>query len=142
MPGILAPVYRKVLEGNIPMASGSRQLTLNFEPGLCERHPSLKAHIRHRVYSSLKPLKAIAGDMDLSETELTRKLGDNPNDPRNFTVDDLERYIASQNDVMPIYYLIEKFAVSEEAKHAYAAAEFARMLPEILALAKQMKVKG
>jgi hypothetical protein len=118
------------------------QLTLNFEPGLAERNKSLKAHVRERIYSSMKPLKAIAAGMDLSETELTRKLSLNPNDTRDLTVDDLEAYITDSNDVSPVYYLIEKFAISVEAKQAYAAAELAKALPAILALAKQMGVKA
>ena len=116
------------------------QLSLNFEPGLAERHKSLKACVRERVYANPKPLKAIGSEMDLSETELTRKLADNPNDTRNFNCDDLEAYLKATNDHTPIYYLIEKFAVSTETKKAYAAAELAKALPGILALAKQLGV--
>lgn len=118
------------------------QLSLNFEPGLSERHSTLKGCVRERVYAHLKPLKAIAADMDLSETELTRKLADNPNDTRNLNCDDLEAYIAKTGDVTPIYYLIEKYAVSNETKKAFAAAELAKALPGILALAKQLGVKA
>ena len=118
------------------------QLTLTFDPGLSERHKTLKACVRERVYAHPRPLKSIAADMDVSETDLTRKLADNPNDKRNFSCDDLEQYITSTGDHTPIYYLIEKFAVSTEAKHAFAAAEFAKALPQILALAKQMGVKA
>ena len=123
------------------MAS-TTQLTLNFEPGLAERNGSLKAHVRERVYANAKPLKAIAADMDLSETELTRKLSLNPNDTRDLTCDDLEAYIVGSGDVSPVYYLIEKFAISLEAKQAYAAAELAKALPGILALARQMGVRS
>ena len=112
------------------------QLTLNFEPGLSERHRSLKACVRERVYGHGAPLKTIAGDMDLSETELTRKLSDNPNDTRDLNCDDLEAFIRATGDVTPIYYLIEKYAVSLEAKRAFASAELARALPGLLALAK------
>jgi hypothetical protein len=119
----------------------ANQLTLNFEPGLSQRHRTLKACVRERVYANGKPLKTIAGDMDLSETELTRKLADNPNDTRNFNCDDLEAYIVATGDVTPVYYLIEKFAVSTESKKAFAAAELAKVLPGILALAKQLGVK-
>jgi hypothetical protein len=79
--------------------------------------------------------------MDLSESELSRKLSDNPNDPRNFTCDDLEEYIRKTGDVTPVFYLIDKYAVNPEAKRAYAAAELAKALPEILALAKSLNVK-
>lgn len=118
-----------------------QQVSLNFEPGLAERWRSLKACVRERVYAHIKPLKTIAADMDLSESELSRKLGDNPGDPRNFSCDDLEAYISKSGDVTPIFYLIEKYAVNPEAKRAYAAAELAKALPEILALAKQLNVK-
>ena len=120
----------------------AQQLTLTFEPGLSERHSSLKACVRERVYAHNKPLKAIAADMDLSESDLTRKLGESDTDPRKFSVDDFERYLSETGDHTPIFYLIEKYAVSTEAKHAFAAAEFAKALPQILALAKQMGVKA
>lgn len=118
------------------------QLTLNFEPGLADRHKSLKGCVRERIYAHPKPLKVIAADMDLSETELTRKCSDNPNDTRNLTVDDLEAYIKATGDHTPIFYLIEKFAVSTESKKAFAAAELAKALPGILALAKQLGVNA
>lgn len=118
------------------------QHTLNFDPGLSERWRSLKACVRERVYAHIKPLKTIAADMDLSESELSRKLADNPNDPRNLSCDDLEAYIAKTQDVTPILYLVEKYAVNPDVKRAYAAAELARALPEILALAKALNVKA
>lgn len=134
---IVTPWYWKVPEEIIPVAAMTTQLTLDFEPGLSERNKTLKAHVREQVYRSLKPLKAIAADMDVSETDLTRKLGDNPHDVRNFTCDDLERYIESTQDVSPIYYLIEKYAVSDDAKAAFAKAELAKVLPQVLALVSQ-----
>jgi hypothetical protein len=112
------------------------QLTINFEPGLAERHKSLKGCVRERVYAHPTPLKALAADLDLSETELTRKLANNPNDTRNFNCDDLEAYLDSTKDLTPIYYLIEKYGVDSQAKQAYAAAELAKMLPQLIALAK------
>lgn len=117
------------------------QLSLNFEPGLSERHRSLKACVRERIYGHARPMKAIAADMDLSESDLSRKLSDNETDRRSLTLCDFERYISTTGDVTPIFYLIEKFAVSTEAKQAFAAAELAKALPGILALARQLGVK-
>lgn len=116
------------------------QLSLNFEPGLAERHRSLKACVRERIYGHPKPMKAIAADMDLSESDLSRKLSENENDRRSLTLEDFERYLQTTGDHTPIYYLIEKYAVSTEAKQAYAAAELAKALPGILALARQLGV--
>ena len=117
------------------------QHTLNFDPGMAERWPSLKSCVRERVYANRLPLKAVAANMDLSESDLSRKLGENDSDPRKFNVDDLERYIQTTGDTTPILYLVEKFAVNEDAKKAYAAAELARQLPEIIALARALGVK-
>jgi hypothetical protein len=114
------------------------QLSLNFEPGLAERWSTVKACVRERVYANQKPLKAIAADMNLSPSELSRKLSENPDDTRDLSVDDLERFITATQDHTPIYYLIEKFAISTQTKQAYAAAELAKALPQILALAKAL----
>jgi hypothetical protein len=93
--------------------------------------------VRSQIYSSAKLEKQIAADMDLSQSELTRKIGDNPNDQRNFSVDDLERYIETQKDLTPIYYLIEKFGVPEDIRRAQAEAALQRLLPELQAIAAQ-----
>ena len=119
----------------------SQQLTLSFEPGLSERHGNLKSVVREGVYGSKRPIKAIAADMDLSESDLTRKLGDNPQDPRKFSVCDLERYIQATGDHSPIFYLIEKYQVSTEVKQAQALSELAKMMPQLVALARQAGVK-
>ena len=116
------------------------QHTLNFEPGLSERWESLKSCVRERVYAHTKPRKTSAADMDLSQSELSRKLADNPGDPRNLTCDDLEAYISKSGDHTPIFYLIEKYAVNPDVRRAFAAAELAKALPGILSLAKQLGV--
>lgn len=118
------------------------QLSLNFEPGLAERWRSLKACVRERVYGNVAPLKTIAANMDLSETELSRKLSENPNDTRDLSCDDLEKYLRASQDYVPIYYLIEKYAIDKQTKQAYAAAELAKHLPAIIALAKQLGAKA
>lgn len=117
------------------------QLTLNIEPGLAERHKSLKDCVRERAYGRPESLKDLAEVMGMTDSDLSRKLGGNPGDPRNFTTDNLEAYLEATGDHSPIFYLIEKYAVSIEAKQSFAAAEFARLLPRMLALARQMGVK-
>lgn len=119
------------------MESTSQQMTLNFEPGLAERHKSLLECIRERAYSSRNPLKTIAADMDLSESDLSRRLRNDPNDKRSFSVGDLERFIAATGDVQPIYYLIEKFLQDPSHKRAAALDGLAKMLPTIQALLSQ-----
>ncbi len=40
------------------------QLTIDFTPGLTERHGSLLECVRERAYAHRNPLKTIASDMD------------------------------------------------------------------------------
>lgn len=122
------------------MTSVASQLTLSFEPGLAERHKSLLGCVREAVYRSKKPLKAIAADMDLSESSLSRKLSEHPDDRRLFGVDDLEAAIVSTGDVTPIYYLVEKYLQDPEHRKAAAAEQLAKLLPDLIALAKEAGV--
>lgn len=115
--------------------SGS-QLTLDFEPGLVERHETLLACIRQCAYTHRNPLKTIAADMDMSQSELSRKLSGNPDDPRRFSVDDLERFVTETGDMTPILYLVGKFLTDEDAKLRAAHQRLAKMLPDVLALIK------
>ena len=112
------------------------QLTLDFTPGLAERHGHLLDCIRASAYTHHNPLKTIAADMDMSQSELSRKLSGNPDDHRRFTVEDLEKFIQATGDLTPIYYLVEKYLTDEDVKQRRALAELARQLPDVLALIK------
>lgn len=114
------------------------QLTLNFEPGLAERHATALDCVRQGAYSNIKPLKTLAADMDMSLSELSRKLSDNKDDPRNFTLHDFENYVQKSGDVTPVYYLIEKYLQDEKAKQDRALQQLAQSLPGVLAMIKQV----
>jgi hypothetical protein len=85
------------------------QLTLNFERGLAESFNTCREYVAHRVHHQGRPHKAIAADMDYSPSDLTRKLAQNPDDSRRFTLDDLERYMDVTGDTKPVIYLVEKY---------------------------------
>lgn len=112
------------------------QLTIDFTPGLTERHASLLDCIRQGAYSHRNPLKTIAADMDMSQSELSRKLSNNPDDPRKLSVGDLEKYIEATGDTTPIYWLIEKHLQDDSIKQKHAMAALTKALPDILALFK------
>lgn len=116
----------------------SSQLTLDFEPGLVEKHPRLLDCIRAAAYTSRNPLKTIAADMDMSQSDLSRKLSGNPDDPRRFSVDDLEHFLNATGDLTPIYWLVEKYLEDGKQKQSRAVQELAKQLPSILALMKQV----
>jgi hypothetical protein len=122
------------------MASGvitdsQRQVSLQLEAGLVERHRSLKDVIASGVYK--RGLKAMAAELDVAPGNLSVALGDSGE--RKFGVDELERYIASTGDLAPIHYLVLKY-IGADAGAAQAAAvrqvqELLTTLPALLASA-------
>lgn len=110
------------------------QMTLNFEPGLTERYFSLLDCVRSGVYTHRSHLKTIASDMDMSQSELSRKLSDNPDDPRRLSVNDFEKYLATSGDLTPLYWLVERFLADEDLRQRRAQAELVKKMPEILAM--------
>jgi hypothetical protein len=120
----------------------SSQMTLDFEPGLTERFSSLLDCIRNGVYTNRKPLKTVAADMDMSQSELSRKLAENPDDVRKLSVEDFETYIEKTGDITPIYYLVEKFLQDEDMRKKRALGELVRKLPDIMALFQAATADG
>jgi hypothetical protein len=112
------------------------QLTLDFEPSLVERHRTCMDCIRQSAYTNRNPLKTIAADMDLSESELSRKLAQNPNDTRRFTLDDLEAFIEATGDKTPVIYLAAKYLADTEKVKQAAVDKLMRDLPDLMALLK------
>lgn len=93
------------------MADG--QLTLNFERGLAECYSTCREYVGARIHQQGRPQKAIAADMDYSPSDLSRKLAQNPDDSRRFTLDDLEKYMQVTGDTKPVLYLVEKYLAAE-----------------------------
>jgi len=118
-----------------PKLSGS-QLSLDFTPGLTERYGTVLECVRAAVYGNARPLKTIAGDMDMSQSDLSRKLANNPDDPRRFTVNDLEAYVQATGDTTPILYLAQKYCADGEARKREALSALANMAPLLQGLLK------
>ena len=120
-----------------------QQMTLDFEPSLVERHKSALDCVRQSAYTHRNPLKTIAADMDLSESELSRKLAQNPNDTRRFTLDDLEHFIQATGDTTQILYLAAKYLADQQMLKQAAMHKLMRELPDVLELVKTvMAVTG
>lgn len=114
-----------------------QQMNLTFEPGLTARFRSLREVTAHSVYSSRRGLSAVAADLDMSPSELTKRLNADSAEPRPMRVDDLEAIIQSTGDATPIYWLVEKYLRDPDAVRNQATAQIAVLLPALLELAKQ-----
>ena len=122
-----------------PQVSTS-SVRLDIPDGLAERYSTALEVVRAGAYSNRKPLKTIAADMDVSPSDLSRKLANNPDDPRRFTLLDLESYMTSTGDMQPILYLVQKFCTDPQAKQREALVALAKLAPQIQALLKQAGV--
>ena len=105
------------------------QLTLNFEPGLSERHGSLRDCVASSIYRY--GLTRAAIDLDKAAGNLSVELSADPS--RKFSVDSLERYLEKSGDFTPIYYLIDKFLrdKSDDGNTAELLAMFKQMAPAL-----------
>jgi hypothetical protein len=115
------------------------QLTLDFEPGVTERYPTAMDCLRAAVYASPRPVKTIAADMDLSASTLSRKLNQDPDDPRRFSLDDLEHYIKATGDTAVVEYLAVKYLQSDEHRRQQALNTANRLLSELAPLLAALK---
>jgi hypothetical protein len=119
------------------------QLTLNFEPSIAERWPSLRAYLAHSAMLQQKSFKVIAADMDISPSTLTRKLNPGDGDTQRFNLDDLEGYIQSTGDVdTVIEYLAAKYKDSPEQRKARTISKVEAMLPELVQLLGSLKAEA
>lgn len=113
----------------------SGQLTLQLEPGLAQRHRSLKECVAVGVHA--RGLVQVAGKIDRSPSHLSEALSGV--DRRKFDVNELERYIAETGDLTPIHYLIDKFMRDPAALQLAALAKVSVLAQE---LAAQMAAAG
>jgi hypothetical protein len=117
-----------------------RQVEINFAAGLTEQFPAFRDVVKASVYGCGRQLKAVAADLDMTSSELSRKLGDNPNDPVNFPLNLLPDLIRATGDKSPLYWLVESFLENPEIKRQRAVAQLADMLPQLQALMKAVNV--
>lgn len=116
-----------------PQKKADRQLALSFEPGLSERHLSLRDCVATGIYQ--RGLGRCAIDLNKAPGNLSSELSDDPT--RKFSVDSLEAYIEKTGDVTPIHYLIDKFLQDKSNTQAQAMAQLAPMLAQMMPLMRQ-----
>lgn len=113
------------------------QLSIDFAPGLTARFRSLKQACAHAVYASRGGLSGVAADMDMSPSELSKRLSDTEStDNRPLRAEDIEDIVTSTGDRTPVYYMVEKFLQDPKAKRDQALAQMAEMAPLFVALAE------
>lgn len=108
------------------------QMTFSFEASLPDRFPSLRAYVAHRTPLLAKQAKAIAADMDISPSTLSRKLNPSEGDTQRFNVDDLEAYLQATGDAAAVIeYLAAKFMDTAEARKSRALSKVEHLAEEL-----------
>ena len=94
------------------------QLTLNFDPALHERFPTLRSFVAYRAQAGVsKPMKVQAADMDMAPSTLSRKLHPGEGDTQRFNLDDLEAWLHSTGDAAAVVeYLASKYLENDEQR--------------------------
>ena len=111
----------------------SNQLTLEFEPGLVDRYGSLLECVAAGVYQ--RGLKRVAADLEKLAGNLSRELGGESD--RHFSVEALERYIQTQGDLTPIYYLIARYMGDQSKTEAATLNRVESLMQEVAAIIAQ-----
>lgn len=108
-----------------------RQYTFDFEPGLAERFKTWESVLAAAVYGSRKGLNNVAGDLDMSPSELTRRLNPDSDDARPLRTQDAVGIIRSTEDMRPVYWLIETFLKDPELVRQEAIAQLPALLDAV-----------
>ncbi len=115
------------------------QFTLDFEPALPERWPTLREYVAYLAMATAKPLKTQAADLDLAPSTLSRKLNPADGDTQRFNLDDFEAWLASTGEAPRVVaYLAAKYLDSDDSRRARLlssaqalVAELARIVPAL-----------
>ncbi len=113
--------------------SQALQMTLDLEPGMLDRYRNVRDVVAAGVYQ--RGLKRVAGDMDIAPGNLSCMLNDDSQ--RKLGTDDLERYIQTQGDLQPIYYLIARYLGDQAAAQGAVMGRVETLLSEVAALVAQ-----
>lgn len=114
------------------------QLDLDFTP----KKEEFMECVRRTVYGSGRSLKYIAAEIDMTPTELSRKLADNPNDPVHFPLDKLPDIIRAAKGADIIYWLVNEFLRDKEKEKERALGQIVDMLPRLKSLIAAIEKSG
>lgn len=114
-----------------------RQLSLSLENGVLQQFPEWRDVVRASVYSCGRPFKQVAADLDMSVSELSRKLSENANDPVHFPLTRLPELLRATGDTRPVIWLVLTFLDDPSHRREHALDRLAAILPEIHALVKE-----
>lgn len=114
-----------------------QQLTIKLENSLTQQFPSWMDVVRASIYDCGRPFKVIAADLDMSVSELSRRLS--VSDTLSLAIDDLPRILKATGDIRPVYWLVESFLEDDASKQKRAVDQLSKLMPQLHHLLAQLK---
>lgn len=110
------------------------QLTLELQPSLLQRFSTLRQCVHHTALTYPKGMKQLAADLDLSESELSRRLNPSEDDKRSCDVNLMVRIVEITGDLAPLHWFMARFLHDAELHKQQAMNALVQMAPQMLAL--------
>lgn len=107
-----------------------RQISLPFEPGLLDLWPTSREYLLYQIQLLRLSQKAIAADMDISPSVLSRKLNQGKDDCQRLSLDDLEGIFKHAGAALVrsmMIYFATKYCDSQEEVEKREQAEIAAL---------------
>ena len=114
-----------------------KQIEINFEGGLLSKYGTFREAVIQTAYGSPRQLKAIAADLDMSPSELSRKLKDNPNDNVEYPLHRFDELLESSEDLTALLWLVEKYLDDADSRKKQAVSKLLTMMPELQELLRE-----
>lgn len=112
------------------VVSGS-QLTLDFQPSVRARFPTLRQCVHFAVLEDSRGIKSVAADCDVSVSELSRRLAPTDGDPRSCDVNLMVEIMRSTKSLLPLQWLVGEFVPDEKTRLVTALSTAEQLLPQL-----------
>jgi len=116
----------------------THQYLIDVDGVVTDQFPDFRDVVSASVYDCGRPFKAIAADLDMSSSALSRKLKTSPDDPVHFPLDRLPDLLDATRDLRPIFWLIERYLQDTTARQAQDLARVERLLNELQPLVTRL----
>lgn len=117
----------------------SNQLTLDFEPSVRQRFATLRECLHFTVLEDRRGIKAVASDVDVSTSELSRRLAPTEGDPRSLDVNLMVAIMHSTQNLLPLQWLLGEFTRDEATRQAAAISAVENLLPQLTYALHELK---
>ena len=116
------------------------QLTLQLQPSLLQRYSTLRQCVHWSALNCTQGMKQLASDLDLSESELSRRLNPSDGDNRSCDVNLMVQIIEKTGDLTPLHWLMAKLLRDAEVEKQAALSKIVQLAPALVDLFVQAEI--